>query len=46
MTPDNQTPEGVSNRIKVAKKDSHMKWKDRILWFGIRRQLGFPVADN
>lgn len=34
MTPDNQTPEGVGNRIKVAKKDRHMKWKDRIVWIG------------
>ncbi|HAT6826481.1 TPA: TrbI/VirB10 family protein [Legionella pneumophila] len=35
MTPDNQTPECVGNRIKVAKKDSHIKWKDRILWIGM-----------
>lgn len=34
MSTDKQTPDVLSNRTQVAKKDSHIKWKDRALWVG------------
>lgn len=34
MSSENKTADRLSNRTKVAKKDSHIKWKDRALWIG------------
>jgi type IV secretion system protein VirB10 len=34
MSTENKTPDVLSKRTQVAKKDSHIKWKDRALWVG------------